>query len=145
MSLISRLNSPHDFEEEFVIDNYIEIFHHLRATFLIFMCTGKDVGSPFVGELSYLFVFLKLRTFLIIVGMVIDMVIEWRRRGSFFYSRINVPFDRNEADNCIEISCSSKVIFLDGYSMAKIWVPLYGNWYSNGMKGRGTFFLYIHG
>ena len=59
MSLISRLNSPHDFEEEFVIDNYIEIFHHLRATFLIFMCTGKDVGSPFVGELSYLFVFFK--------------------------------------------------------------------------------------
>ena len=85
MSLISRLNSPHDFEEEFVIDNYIEIFHHLRATFLIFMCTGKDVGSPFVGELSYLFIFLKLRIFAITVELVIDIVIEKERRGTFFF------------------------------------------------------------
>ena len=82
--------------------------------FFIFVCTGKDVGSPFIGELSHLFVFRKLRTFLIIVGMVIDVVIEWMRRGTFVYWRINASFDQNEADNGIKISYSSKVIFGGG-------------------------------
>ena len=64
----------------------------LKGHLFIFVCTGKDEGSPFIGEVSYVFVFFKIRMFLIIVGMVIDVVIEWKRRGTFFFTQGYIHF-----------------------------------------------------